>query len=199
MVKQLVPDETSTELSDLDFHIRYGPPALLCRQRIFVVPIEPRWHDQLFPEQAPQQQSTQLTLFGAAEEAIHPWGNALRKAYLCSSPTNQIQSGDCLLFYRSGYQSVSAVGIVEGVQRTAEVDELIRFVGGRTVYSVDEIGDMARRARGVLAIRFRQDRFLEPPLTLTDMQLAGVLKSWPQSITQLKGSARTWTRDQLIG
>lgn len=44
MVKQLVPDETSTELSDLDFHIRYGPPALLCRQRIFVVPIEPRWH-----------------------------------------------------------------------------------------------------------------------------------------------------------
>jgi hypothetical protein len=58
---------------------------------------------------------------------------------------------------------------------------------------------MVRRARGVLAIRFRQDRFLEPPLTLTDMRLAGALRSWPQSITRLPQRAMTWMRDLLVG
>ena len=38
------------ECSDLEYHIWFGPPALRPSQNMFVVPIQPKWHDQLFPE-----------------------------------------------------------------------------------------------------------------------------------------------------
>lgn len=199
VVKTMRPPPTAVQRSDLEYHIRYGPPALLCRQQIFVVPIEPRWHDQLFPEQAALQQTAQLSLFGPAEQMIHPWGNALRKAYLCNSPTNKVQQGDVLIFYRSQDGYISAVGIVEDVMRSTHADEVMQFVGRRTVYSASEITAMARRGRGVLAIRFRQDRFLDPALTLADLKMAGALRSWPQSITRLPERAVAWMRDLLVG
>jgi len=199
LVKKLRPDEDAEDLSDLDFHIRYGPPALAFRQEVFVVPIEPRWHDQLFPEKAPVLGPMQLTLFpDEARPLTHPWGNAIRKAYLCQSPTNNIQPGDVLCFYRSrDHRSISAVGIVEDVLRSQDVDELTQFVGRRTVYTPAEIQRMTRSVRGVLALRFRQDRFIEPPLSLDELQLAGALKTWPQSITRLRQEGATWMRDRL--
>ncbi len=199
VTKSLRPPAEETDRSDLDHHVLFGPPALLARQRIFAVPIKPRWHDQLFPEQAPPQQSAQLALFGSAETQTHPWGNAIRKAYLCNAATNQVVAGDVLLFYQSEDQTFSAVGIVEDVLRSSEAVEVMQFVGRRTVYTGSEITEMARRARGVLAIRFRQDRFLEPPITLADMQLAGALRSWPQSITSLRPQGMAWMRDLLVG
>lgn len=199
VTKSLRPPADATAHSDLEHNVLFGPPALLCRQRIFAVPIEPRWHDQLFPEQAPRHQSAQLALFGATEEQTHPWGNAIRKAYLCNAATNQVSAGDVLLFYRSNDQHFSAVGIVEDVLRSSEAMEVMQFVGRRTVYTASEITDMARRARGVLAIRFRQDRFLEPPITLADMKMAGALRSWPQSITRVRQQGMPWLRELLVG
>lgn len=190
--------EADDNLSDLEFHIRYGPPALRCAQQMFVVPIEPRWHDQLFPEQAPERRSQQLELFSTGTPVTQPWGNALRKAYLCNSPTKRIQPGDVLLFYRStDRQSISAIGIVEETLRSVDPDEIVKFVGRRTVYSLQEIADMARSVRGVLSIRFRQDRFQEPPWTLEHLRAANVLRGWPQSITKLKGAKAEWVRIRL--
>lgn len=191
-------EESDADLTDLEFHIRYGPPALRCAQQIFVVPIEPRWHDQLFPEQAPERNSEQLELFATGAPDTQPWGNALRKAYLCNSPTNQIRPGDVLLFYRSADQrSISAVGIVEDTLRSADPDEIVRFVGRRTVYSPQEITHMARSVRGVLSIRFRQDRFQDPPWRLEQLRAAQVLRGWPQSITKLTGARAEWVRERL--
>jgi len=198
LVKRLRPDAGAESLSDLDFHIRYGPPALRCRQAMYIIPIEPRWHDQLFPERASMPDSMQLSLFPGAEPVTHPWGNALRKAYLCRSPTTTIEPGDVLWFYRSrDKQAISAVGVVEDVLRSGNADELVQFVGRRTVYTPAEIEHMARSVRGVLAIRFRQDRFIDPELSLPELQAAGVLKKWPQSITRLRQGAATWMRNRL--
>lgn len=102
------------------------------------------------------------------------------------------------LFYRSHDQrAISAVGIVEDVLRSSNPVEVIQFVGRRTVYTPSEIEHMARSVRGVLAIRFRQDRFIEPAVTLPELQAAGVLNAWPQSITRLRQGAATWVRDRL--
>lgn len=200
LVKRLiVGDDDLSTLSDLDFHVKYGPPALLCRQSVYVVPIEPRWHDQLFPEQIEPTVGLQLPLLFDGVPPTHPWGNALRKAYLCHSPTTTIASGDVLLFYRSkDRQSVSAVGVVEDILRSADPHQVIKFVGRRTVYTPEEIVAMARRAKGVLAIRFRQDRFLAPPLAPSDLQAMGALKSWPQSIVQLPAQALSRLRSLLV-
>ena len=90
----------------------------------------------------------------------HPSGNALRKAYLCNSNTGSLEPGDILLFYRSqDLKAVTTLGVVESAIRTADPQEIMTYVGRRTVYRPDEIVMMCRSVRGVLAILFRQDQF----------------------------------------
>lgn len=196
MVKRLQATDADRSLPDLDYHVRLGPPALLMRQSAFAVPIWPGWHNQLFPERTPVSQ--QLSLF--PPPPTHPWGNALRKAYLCNSPSTRIAPGDVLFFYRSGgAKSIAAVGIVENTQRSSDPAEIAAFVGTRTVYTLDEISVMCRSVRGVLAIRFRQDRFLEPELTLDELMFTGVLTAHPQSITRIPEGSIEWLRTRLRG
>jgi hypothetical protein len=201
MCKSLSPAADVGDLDDLQFHVAYGPPALRGRQDMYVVPIIPTWHDQLFPEQAPsRRRAEQLALFDVAQPPLtHPWGNALRKAYICRSNTQTIAAGDTLLFYRSvDTQGVTALAIVEDVLRSASADDVVRFVGRRTVYTPDEIAGLCRGVRGALALRFRQDRFVVPPWGLTELRLAGVLKAWPQSITRLNEEGKRWVRQRLV-
>jgi GNAT superfamily N-acetyltransferase len=188
------------DIDDLTYHITYGPPALLGRQEMYVVPIQPRWHDQLFPEQAPDRGAEQLALFEVDYPPLtHPWGNALRKAYICQSSTTTMRAGDILLLYRStDTRAVTALLIVEAALRSTSPDEITRFVGRRTVYTPTDIAELCRSVRGALAIRFRQDRFVVPPWSLAELQLAHVLNSWPQSITRLDEEGKQWVRRMLV-
>lgn len=200
MIKRLKPGDDSDTLSDLDFHVKYGPPALRPTQSMFVVPIRPRWHDQLFPEKKPTViPDPQLWLFPAAQPVVtHPWGNAIRKAYLCHSTVKSMQPGDLVLFYRStDAKAATTVGIVEQTLRSTNPEQIMTFVGQRTVYTPSEITEMAAHSGGVLAIRFRQDRFLDPPATLVEMQAVGALTAWPQSITKLKQVGERWLKSLL--
>jgi len=80
-------------LSALEYHVRYGPPALrLTGPNGFVVPIEPRWHRVLFPDAEPVEADA---LFPATLGlTTQPFGNALRKAYLCNAPSRLLRPGD---------------------------------------------------------------------------------------------------------
>jgi hypothetical protein len=198
MVKPLQPGPEAGDLDDLTYQIRYGPPALRCRQAMYVVPIQPEWHDQLFPERATTAAASQQLALFSPQPLTRPWGNALRKAYLCNTSTSTIAPGDVLLFYRSvDHRSVTSVGIVEATLRSSVQDEVVRFVGRRTVYTPEEIGGMCRRVRGALALRFRQDRFLDPPWSLDELRGSGVLRSWPQSVTKVPEVGTQWIRNTI--
>ena len=201
MVKHLRPPEGSGPLSALEHHVSYGPPAIAGTGAVFLVPIRPHWHGQLFPD-APDQRRTyeQLSLIAVPQTPTHPWGNALRKAYLSNSASNRLQPGDTLLFYRSrGLSSVTAIGVVEETRRSSDPGEVLAFVAGRTVYTPEEVAAMCRSVRGVLAVLFRQDRFIDPPWTLPELQANGVLTSWPQSITKVRERGAQWVNEQLAG
>lgn len=186
-----------SNLGPLDYHIRYGPPALTSRGATFIVPIQPRWHTQLFPDAPVASPSGQLALTELGR-TVRPWGNALRKAYLCHSKIGALAPGDTLLFYRSqDRRSVDAVGVVENTLRSADPAAVLAFVGQRTVYSAEDIRRMCGRPGGLLAILFRQDRFLEPPWSLVDLQVAGAVRSWPQSIAAVREEGLGWVHDQL--
>lgn len=200
LVKHLRPMVDAEDLPALDHHIRYGPPAVRGTGKVFMVPIWPAWHEQLFPDapSAPPPPAQQLELLGEPELRTHPWGNALRKAYLCHSKVKQIGRGDTLLFYRSrDAQSVSAIGVVEETLRSPDPAEVMSFVSGRTVYRPDEITTMCARVDGVLAILFRQDRFVDPPWDLAELQANQVVTAWPQSITQVRGRGAQWVHERL--
>jgi hypothetical protein len=184
-------------LDPLAFHIRYGPPAVSPNAAAFAIPIRDRWHNQLFPECASVGIGGQMALPDIAEQSTRPWGNSLRKAYLCNASTNRVQPGDAILFYRSGFQTVAVVGVTEEAQRLSSADEILNLVGGRTVYSPSDIEELAQHPSGVLVILFRQDWIVEPPWALAELQANEVLRAPPQTVMRVKEAGTQWIHQQL--
>jgi ribosomal protein S18 acetylase RimI-like enzyme len=178
MVKRLRPGDEATR-EPFAHHRRFGPPAvdISSDNGVYVIPIQPRYHSRLFPDH-PREPPRLLP-------DDDPFGNALRKAYLSRSAIAPPRQGATILFYRSDdWQAVSAVGVVEQSRRLDDPSQIAAFAGQRTVYSYEEIGEMA--PPDVLTILFRQDRLIEEPWRLEILIEAGVVTVAPQSITQVR-------------
>lgn len=191
-----------SDLSGLAHHIAFGPPAVRAAQPIFVIPIIPKWYEDLFPD------AEIFGLFGAVpltgsdpEPKAH--GNAIRKAYLCRSPTNSIPEGSTLLFYRSqdgiaGDGAIVAVGVSERSHKSTDPLETIELSFKRTVYSASDVAGLHADGKAVLTILFRHDRFIDPPWPVALLKANSVVNSWPQSITRVKNQEGiTWVEKQL--
>ncbi|MFJ4175392.1 hypothetical protein [Microbacterium sp. NPDC089696] len=200
-LKSLDP-QAGQALGGLEHHVAYGPPAIRTDQPVFIIPITPQWYEDLFPD---------ATVIGASGVAVIPGtvastkahGNAIRKAYLCHSPTKSIPAGSTLLFYRSqgkkrGDGAIVAVGVAEMSSRSADPVETIELSFKRTVYSADDVAGLHQDGKAVLTILFRHDRFLVPPWTLDDIVSNSLVRSWPQSIVRVAdGKAIAWVEQML--
>jgi len=155
-----------------------------------VIPIQPRWEERLFPEG-----KYQLELLGEPVAC----GNGLRKAYLSRSLNRRVRRGDLILFYRSrDLQRIRFVGVVEDTLASANHLDLARFVGTRTVYSVEEIRQMtANGVREVNAVLLRQARRVEPGWTLRELRENEVMAKPPQSIQRVPEPGARWLRQRL--
>jgi L-amino acid N-acyltransferase YncA len=172
----------------LEFNIRFGPRHIkLYGATAFVVPIVPEYHRLLFPEFEEQQSLMQ---------GQDPFGNSIRKAYLCYAPIRGIKSGDALLFYRSqDEQRITCIGVAEKTLVSSHPNEIARFVGKRTVYSYAAIEKMTNKP--VLAILFRLARVLDDRLPLDSLINHAILTAAPQSIATVKEEGIAWLRERL--
>ena len=184
-VKPLDPnvDAQAQCFSPLDYHVRYGPyHARHVGVGSFIVPIRPEYHAALFPDASPQ-----ASLFAGRS----PFGNALRKAYLCHSPIRKIAAGDLLYFYASRRQrAVTVLGVAEETFTSRDPAIIARRVAKRTVYRYAEIEQLCEST--VLAILFRKAWVLSQPVPWKDLAEADVLGAPPQSIVELEEKAATW-------
>lgn len=114
----------------------------------FIIPIQPRYHQILFPDYKRP---------GAALPSSHPLthvGNAIKLAYLCHAPNNQVRTGDIILFYRShDVKAITSLGIVEHFVVSESATDIARLVRRRTVYSKQDIEIMARQPTRVILFR----------------------------------------------
>lgn len=176
-----------TSLLPLDYHIRYGPMDYRVDVSTYIVPIRPMYHRTLFPELEVERQFS-------AMQTLRPFGNSIKKAYLSRS-NRRISPGSVLYFYRSeDAKALTLVGIVEDSRFSKNSDAIASYVWKRTVYSYEEIERMTSGTkRGVLAVRFRQARSIQPPITDTDLVSAGIWTIPPQSIMRLtSGHHKKW-------
>lgn len=112
----------------------------------FLVPIQPSYHDMLFPDYIP----TQPRLFTSTGSV----GNAIKLAYLCHAQTNSIHEGDILLFYRSEDERVvTSIGVVERFEISSDGAEIASLVSRRTVYGIDEIDELSKKPTKVILFR----------------------------------------------
>jgi len=112
----------------------------------FLVPIQPHYHEILFPE----YKSAQPGLFAPMGNV----GNAIKLAYLCHAQTKSICPGDILLFYRTvDEMAVTSLGVVEQFEISSDGAQIASMVSRRTVYSLDVIGEMAKKPTKVILFR----------------------------------------------
>lgn len=197
--KRLNPSVTEmSEIDALDFHVVFGPPALkVSGTTPHIVPIEPRWHRLLFPDAEPAHLDSALFPLSAGV-TTHPFGNALRKAYICHANTRKLRPGDPLLFYRSGDEkAVFVVGVCESIHASSNADEIAALVGRRTVYTYAQIQAQVKH-KEVLVVLFRQAKVLRAdPLTLEDLKAAGAARAWPQTIQKTRPEGTAWLTQRL--
>ena len=178
------------DLDPFEVHELFGPSAFdLDRSKFFIVPIMPKWFSTLFPDCDEQKQ----LIPGA-----YPCGNAISKAYLSNTVTSKLKRGDNLLFYRSlGKKDVPVVGVVEDDPlRSSDPEELAKYVGKRTVYSLDQIRELAQ-GEPVLAIRFRHALRLKPSLKLEELKNRRVLVDYPQTLQEVRSEGLPWLKSTL--
>lgn len=184
-IKRFVPEECEiVELHPLDYHIKFGPYKICgFDSNIFVVPIQPKWHELLFPDL-----EIQLNLFSGKNAC----GNSILKAYLCNSILKTIPLGSILLFYRSqDLCSIQAVGVVDDYLRSDSDIEIAQFVGKRTVYSIKAIKEICKKE--TLAILFRYAMGISP-IQLNELIQNKALLGAPQQITRIKPDGEEWIK-----
>lgn len=181
-VKKVNSSDDDLCLLPHEYHLQFGPKYLHPASKPFIVPIQPKFHDMLFPELIQQ-----LSLF----ETPQPFGNGISKAYLCHAPTGQLNPGDLLYFYRSQKnKSIQAIGVVDGWIRSNNPATIAAFVGKRTVYSQQEIDKMCDRP--LLAILFRQANGFLEPISKRSLESNEVFRHAPQSICSLSKGSSAW-------
>ncbi|CAB3875313.1 hypothetical protein LMG26842_04066 [Achromobacter dolens] len=112
----------------------------------FLVPIQPRYHNILFPD----YETTQSSLFPTTSNV----GNAIKLAYLCHAQVTSIRPGDVLLFYRTDDEkAVTSLGVVDHFEISGNEAYIASLVSRRTVYSLAEIEALAQKPTKVILFR----------------------------------------------
>jgi len=117
-------------------------PFLSRDSDVFVVPIYPEYHTELFPDSILQTESP----LDFVENQPHR--NAIRKAYISHSKERNLNTGDIVLFYRTGgyYKSViTTIGIVENTKQPANFEELKAICKKRTALSEAQLAEYWNR------------------------------------------------------
>jgi hypothetical protein len=147
--------------------------------RKFLVPIQPQYHQILFPDQARQAQ-----LFSGNSVA----GNAIKQAYLCKAQSNQVKPGDVVLFYRTGDEkAVTTIGIVERYEVHENATNIMQIVSRRTVYSQNEIETMANTPTKVML--FRLVGHFQAPIPYSNLMHEKIVSGPIQSITKISDAS----------
>jgi hypothetical protein len=155
----VAPDSPATEFSAFEYFRKYFPHFRQDRSiRKFIIPIRPEYHKILFSDYA-SPCDPQMGLFGSS----HTASNAIKQAYLCHATLKKVQPGDIVLFYRSvDEMSITSLGVVERYETLESANEIADRVRRRTVYSMTEIEDMARKPTKVMLFRLVK-HFAHPP------------------------------------
>jgi predicted nucleic acid-binding protein len=107
--------------------------------RIFIVPVYPDYHTELFPDSILRTESP------ANFTENEPHRNAISKVYISRSIERNLSAGDVIVFYRTGgyYKSVvSTIGVVESViDNIVNEEDFIRLCGSRSVFSCEQLSE----------------------------------------------------------
>lgn len=117
-------------------------PFFSMAARIFIVPIYPQYHTELFPDSILRTESPMDFVEN------EPHRNAISKVYISRSIERNLSPGDVILFYRTGdypayYKSVvTTIGVVESVIDNIQTEkDFIRLCRKRSVFTDEKLSE----------------------------------------------------------
>jgi hypothetical protein len=118
-------------------HPKLTYPFLSRESDVYIVPIYPEYHTELFPDSILRTENKEDFLDN------EPHRNAISKSYISHSKVRSLKSGDIIVFYRTGgiYQGVATtIGIVEDVFTDIKDEkELVELCRKRTFLKEDDL------------------------------------------------------------
>lgn len=134
--RELVYVRPLTEVANRQ-HPKVTYPFFSMTGRIFIVPIYPEYHTELFPDSILRTESPMDFIEN------EPHRNAISKVYISRSVERKLNSGDVIIFYRTGgyYKSVvTTIGVAERViDNIPSEEDFIRLCRKRSVFSDEEL------------------------------------------------------------
>ncbi|MEO6728422.1 MAG: PIN domain-containing protein [Candidatus Dojkabacteria bacterium] len=153
-------------------------PYIDRNSRVFINPIWPDYHTELFPDSILNNESPQDYIEN------EPHRNALKKVYISRSYTRNLKSGDLILFYRTGgkYAGViSTICVVENViLNISSEEEFVRLCRKRSVFDDNELKkwwNYNKYNRPFIVNFLYVDSFPKPKVNLEKLIELGVIKS----------------------
>lgn len=178
LLKPMKPDKEDN-ISSLEYVIKFYPYYKNDETvRKFIVPIQPDFHNDLFPDISDIAEG----LFRSDYTMYSTPSNTIKKAYICHSQCKQLKAGDILLFYRTkDRKSIQCIGIVEQVFFSQELSEVLSLVSKRTVYSEEELKQILKKKSLIVLFRYIQ---LNKTISNKDLKQAGI-EGYIQSIRSI--------------
>lgn len=130
-----------------DFRVRFDDsqpsktfPWLSKTSDVYIVPIKPEYHTELFPDSILKTESP------LAFVENRPHRNAISKSYISHSGNRKLKRGDIVVFYRSGgsiYKGVATtIGIIEeAIDGIPSLEELHKICRKRSVLTDEELAE----------------------------------------------------------
>lgn len=120
-------------------------PYLSKESDVYIVPIYPEYHTELFPDSILRTEEKEDFLDN------EPHRNAISKSYISHSRERNLKRGDIIVFYRTGgfYQGVATtIGIVEDIfTEIKDENELVKICRKRTILKEEELKKWWNRYR----------------------------------------------------
>lgn len=150
--------------------------------RKHLVPVEPEFHDKLFPRYSDQ---TELGMFAGQSRSE---GNSIRKAYISNAPSKKVEPGDILLLYRSEDSEITSLGVCDNVHYGLDTPDAVkRVVGKRSVFTDSELEERVEDGDSTV-VMFLWHFHLPEPVGLEGMRDDGMRTTPPISTTEISDS-----------
>jgi predicted nucleic acid-binding protein len=152
----------------------------------WIVPIYPEYHTELFPDSILNNESPQN--FTENE----PYRNAIKKVYISRSINRNLNSGDLVLFYRTGghYAGVvSTIGVVDNIETNIrDENHFIELCRKRSVFDNTEIKkywNWNKNNRPCVVNFLYIDSFPMPKVNLKKLRGLNIIQNAPRGFEPL--------------
>jgi predicted nucleic acid-binding protein len=152
----------------------------------WIVPIYPEYHTELFPDSILNNESPQN--FTENE----PYRNAIKKVYISRSINRNLNSGDLVLFYRTGghYAGVvSTIGVVDNIETNIrDENHFIELCRKRSVFDNTEIKkywNWNKNNRPFVVNFLYIDSFPMPKVNLKKLRWLNIIQNAPRGFEPL--------------